>query len=244
MMASTLLLALACQQGCAHLPADMNLTVRPPPGSEVKRGQDVRQEAPMLKTKEGGEPADPNDLPLLWAHVNRAMNREYLALEAQLMQGGSVASRFLREQEAKEADAFARFTASTIADWIDGKGAAYAPAMASLQDAANGIRKTPIGTLDPETVEVILTQVGAAGLTKFVALRLCKERAWQPWKVLGALYYLKRHKDPATLPALLKFAVETAAPAQLNAALAAIQEIDPSNKSRQWVDDARGRLKR
>lgn len=198
----------------------------------------------MLETKEGGEQVDPSDLPLLWARVNRASNREYLALEAQLIQGGVVAGRFLREQEAKEADAFARFTASTIADWIDGKGAAYAPAMASLQDAANGIRKTPIGTLDPETVEAILTQVGSAGLTKFLALRLCKERAWQPWKVLGALYYLQRHKDPATLPALLQFAVDAAAPAQLNAALAAIQAIDPSSKSRQWVDEARSQLRR
>ena len=192
----------------------------------------------MLEKQRGVKPK-PEELGELFDRAKHVSGKEYLTVEQELRDRGAEAVRFLRERQSDDPDPFARFMARIIADWIDGKGEDYAPAMERLAETELRAKETEQGVPRADAAEDLLTQSFQDRLTGFVALRLVKETQWLPWKVEAAVLYLKRHKDPSTLPALIRYAVLMDERQRIDLAIETIKEVHGVHQVEMMVDEAR-----
>jgi hypothetical protein len=89
--------------------------------------------------------------------------------------------------------------------------------------------RTPVGEPEPQIFQMRVTRAYGSRVTKFLALRLAKEPMWPEWLALGVLVYLEEHADPATVPAILRFAIVTPVPERRAWARETLQKIaDPA----------------
>ncbi len=174
----------------------------------------------------------------LFEHTIQSKDEQYVENETQLRQAGEGMSPFLREQGQSAPDPFARFMAKTIADWIDGKGDDYEPALIFLDRIEQKANRSPLGMPRPDVTSRDLTVVYENRLTAFLALRLVQQPGLPSWKIETILLYLGHHRDIATLPALFRFAVETTHPSIKKIAVYAIKTFNQDEVSRVWIEES------
>ncbi len=137
------------------------------------------------------------------------VGESYLEHEQQLRDYGPEAIAFLRQEQEDSDEPFRKFMANTIADWIEGKGSDYEPAMEKLENIEERVKSTPSGVPRSDIAAGVLTQFTGDSLVNFIALRLVKEPDWPGWQVDAALIYLDEHRAPSAIPALTLYSAAT-----------------------------------
>jgi hypothetical protein len=179
----------------------------------------------MRYQNQGNDAHIPEPLEELFQQAYSLVGRPYLRCEQMLRDRGDEALTFLRQKQDEAEDPFEQFMAATIADWIEGKGEEFRPAMAQLDELEIQVKRTPAGAPRADIVEGVLTQFAEDRLVNFIALRLVKETYWPLWKSLGAILYLEQHRATSALPALERHAMTTRDPDERSLALEAIAAI-------------------
>lgn len=135
-----------------------------------------------------------------------ATGYRYLEHEAELQQRAAEALPFLRLRQAQATEAFDRFAASTLADWIQGDPKAeYMAVMEKLMQTDQQLSQTPAGGIRADIVESTMNRMAGKRLVAILALRLSANALSPPWLERGALQYLHRHRSQVLLPALERY---------------------------------------
>lgn len=161
----------------------------------------------------------------------------YLAAESLLRRPDPAAPDFLRHQEETAADPVARSLAALYAGWAVSGDAEVQRALAYLDAAEARFRGTPLGAPRQDICAADLTAHFGDCLALFFAVRLLKQPAWPPWKVLTALTYLYDHRRPESLPPLIRYTAETPEPAYRSAGLTTLAAFDPAALARAMLDE-------
>jgi hypothetical protein len=174
----------------------------------------------------------------------------YLEAERLLCQPDPVRLETLRRQVTTAADPVARSLAAFFADWAEKGNLDYPRALAYLDAAEERFRDTPLGAPRQDICAADLTAYFGDRLAVFLAVRLLKQPAWPPWKVMTAVTYLYNHPKTESLPPLIRYVEETPVPAYRKAGLTTLAVFDPAAVTKHmfgeilyWRAVARSRLR-
>ena len=180
----------------------------------------------------------------LFERAVEATGTGYLALETELRR---VAPLQGPDRDAIRAglghgDPMARLLAAVLLDWSGSRGGDFDGALAYLDRLPGKLSRTAMGTPSPTGTESYLTLHFGGRVADLLAVRLVKEESWPSWKALAVVFYLARHKQVDTTPALIRFAIETPVAEWRQLAIDAIREMgDPALTAKVAGEMARAR---
>lgn len=157
-------------------------------------------------SQQAGAAEPPESIELVYQKALASSGYRYLEQEAELQQRQAEALPFLRSRQTRAEDAFDRFAAATLADWLEGKPRQeYSAVMAKLLETDERMRETPAAGIRADIVESTMTRIAGNRLVAILALRLGQNALTPPWLERGALHYLHRHGNASILPALTRY---------------------------------------
>jgi hypothetical protein len=152
--------------------------------------------------------------------------------QALVARGDEVALAALLRQHAAADVALPRLLAQVVLAWRTPVQADFAAALQYFETVPARLARTPVGKPRPDGVEGYLTKNFGNRLTKLLALRLVKQTDWPAWQVMGVLFYLRKHRDPETTAALVRFALTTAQDEWRDYALDTLRELQDAALAR------------
>lgn len=142
--------------------------------------------------------------------IERALssrNEAWPAAEQALFEAAEQGASF--EAAATHPDPVARQMAGTAARTTADARTSIDRATAYLDAAAQRFARTPGGSPPIDGIVANLTATFGPQLTGALALRLTQQPDMPHWRAMSTLAYLDRHRDPAVVPSLVRFAAQT-----------------------------------
>jgi len=134
--------------------------------------------------------------------------QEYIKKETQLRQGGNHAISALKAR-LSDKDAFTRFYANTLINWMEGRSPNNDKALGYLDNLPAKLAKTPITSPSPSGAAAYLSLHYQSSVADILTIHLIKLPDLPPWRTASILLYLEEQKLKEVTDLLLRFISET-----------------------------------